>query len=61
MGLLEEAIKAVISAAPQRPGNQISTLYLLLNVVLPIILGVLLTWVTKLIEKGLTLLLGGKR
>jgi hypothetical protein len=61
MGLLEEAIKAVIAAAPQRPGNQISTLYLLLNVVLPIILGVLLTWVTKLIEKALTLLIGARR
>jgi hypothetical protein len=61
MGPLRDALKMVIDAAPQQPGHQTSLLYILFNLIIPITLGILLTWVTKLLEKGLTLLLGEKR
>ncbi len=61
MGALEYTIKMITDAAPQQPGFQTKPLYILLNLVIPIIIGILLTWITKLMEKGLTLLLGERR
>jgi hypothetical protein len=61
MGALGDAIKMVIDAAPQQPGVQTNLLYILFNLAIPITLGFLLTWITKLLEKGLTLLLGERR
>jgi hypothetical protein len=61
MGTLEYLIKLVVSAAPQHPGSQARPLYILLNLAIPIILGILLSWITQYIEKGLNRLLGEKR
>jgi hypothetical protein len=61
MGPLGDAIKMVIDAAPHQPGVQTNLLYILFNLAIPITLGFLLTWITKLLEKGLTLLLGERR
>lgn len=61
MGPLGDTIKMVVDTAPQQPGIQTNILYILFNLAIPITLGILLTWITKLIEKGLTLLLGERR
>jgi hypothetical protein len=61
MGVLETLIKTIIEAAPRYPGFQPPFLYLLMNLVLPVLLGMVLAWVTKLMEKGLIRLLGEKR
>jgi hypothetical protein len=61
MGVMEYVIKTAVDAAPQHPGFQAQPLYILLNLVLPIILGIALAWITKLIEKALNRLLGEKR
>jgi hypothetical protein len=61
MGPLEDAIKMIINAAPQQPGVQTNILYILFNLAIPVTLGILLTWITKLLEKGLNLLLGERR
>ena len=58
---LETLIKLATEAAPQNPGFQIQPLYVVLNLALPILLGIPLAWITKLIEKGLTRLLGERR
>lgn len=61
MGVLESLLKIVTDAAPERPGFQASPLYILLNLVVPLILGILLTWITQLIEKGLVHFFGERR
>jgi hypothetical protein len=61
MGVLETILKAATDAAPHHPGFQTQPLYILLNLVSPLVVGILLAWVTKLIEKGLNHLLGDKR
>jgi hypothetical protein len=58
---LETLIKLATEAAPRKPGLQIQPLYVALNLALPILLGIPLAWITKLIEKGLTRLLGERR
>jgi hypothetical protein len=60
MGALEYVIRLAVDAAPQYPGLQIQPLYLVLNLTLPFFLGILLTWITRFMEKGLTRLLGEK-
>ena len=54
-------LKAAVDAAPQHPGFQAQSLYIIFNLVSPLVLGILLAWVTKLIEKGMNHLLGNKR
>ncbi len=61
MGVLEYLIKMAVDAAPQRPGFQTRTLYILINLALPILLGIVLAWITRVMEKGLLRLLGEKR
>ena len=61
MGAIETLIKMITDAAPQKPGLQIPPLYILFNLALPVLIGIPLAWITKLIEKGLTRLLGDKR
>lgn len=61
MGALEYVIKMAVDAAPQHPGFQTQPLYILLNLAIPIMLGIVLAWITRFIEKGLTRLLGEKR
>jgi hypothetical protein len=61
MGALEYVIKIAVDAAPQHPGFQTQPLYILLNLAIPIMLGIGLAWITRLIEKGLNRLLGEKR
>ena len=58
MGVLEYVLKTATDAAPEHPGFQTQPLYILLNLAIPIILGLLLASITKLIEKGLTRFLG---
>ena len=61
MDVLEYILKTATDAAPHQPGFQTQSLYIILNLVSPLILGTLLAWVTKLMEKGLNHLLGNKR
>jgi hypothetical protein len=61
MGVLEYLIKMALDAAPQHPGFQTQILYILLNLALPIMLGIVLAWITRFMEKGLLRLLGEKR
>jgi hypothetical protein len=61
MGVLETLIKMAVEAAPQKPGLEAHPLYLVLNLGLPILFGIPLAWITTLIEKGLTRLLGERR
>jgi hypothetical protein len=61
MGALENIIKIAVDAAPQHPGFQTQPLYIVLNLTIPIIIGIGLAWITRFIEKGLTRLLGEKR
>jgi len=58
---LDFILKAAVDAAPQHPGFQAQSLYIIFNLVSPLVLGILLAWVTKLIEKGMNHLLGNKR
>jgi hypothetical protein len=59
--LIDNLLKLIIDAAPTHSGWRPSYSYLLMNLFLPVLLGLILAWVTKLIEKGLTGLLGEKR
>jgi hypothetical protein len=61
MGIIEYVLKTAADAAPEHPGFQTQPMYIILNLAIPIILGILLASVTKLIEKGLTRLLGDRR
>jgi hypothetical protein len=61
MGVLDFILKAAIDAAPQHPGFQAQSLYIVFNLITPLVLGIILAWVTKLIEKGMNHLLGNKR
>jgi hypothetical protein len=61
MGVLEYVIKTAINAAPQHPGFEDPALYLILNLTVPIGIGIGMTWITRLLEKGLIRLLGEKR
>ncbi|MGC1404296.1 MAG: hypothetical protein WA974_15365 [Thermodesulfobacteriota bacterium] len=61
MEALETLIKMATEAAPQKTGFQIQPLYVVLNLAIPLLLGIPLAWITKLIEKGLTRLLGERR
>jgi hypothetical protein len=61
MGVLDYILKTAIDAAPQHPGFQAQSLYFVFNLVSPLIIGILLAWVTKLVEKGLNQLLRDKR
>jgi hypothetical protein len=61
MALLEYILRTATDAAPHHPGFQTQPLYVVLNLAAPLILGILLAWVTKLIEKGLNCLLRDKR
>ena len=61
MGALEYVIKLAVDAAPHHPGFQTQPLYMVLNLTLPILLGMGLAWITRFMEKGLTRLLGEKR
>jgi hypothetical protein len=61
MALLEYILRTATDAAPHHPGFQTQPLYVVLNLVSPLILGILLAWVTKLLEKALNRLLGDKR
>jgi len=58
MGVLEYVLKTATDAAPENPGFQTQPMYILLNLAIPIILGILLASINKLIEKGLTRFLG---
>ncbi len=60
MGVLEYVINLAVDAAPHHPGFQTQPLYIVLNLILPILLGIILAWITRFIGKGLTRLLGGK-
>ena len=61
MGVLEYLIKMAVDAAPRHPGFQTQIPYILLNLALPIMLGIVLAWITRFMEKGLLRLLGEKR
>ena len=61
MGALEYLIKSAVDAAPHHPGFQTHPLYIVLNLTLPVLLGMVLAWITRYIEKGLNRLLGEKR
>jgi hypothetical protein len=61
MGTLEFVIKSALDAAPHHPGFQTRLLYIVLNLTIPLLLGIVLAWITRFIEKGLNLLLGVKR
>jgi hypothetical protein len=61
MGVLEYVIKLAVDAAPDHPGFQTHPLYIILNLTIPIMLGIILAWITRFIEKGLAQLLGEKR
>jgi hypothetical protein len=61
MGFFEYMISTAVKAAPQHPGFENQVLYLVLNLTVPIVLGIGLTWITRLIEKSLIRLLGDKR
>jgi hypothetical protein len=61
MDVLDFILKAAIDADPQHPGFQAQSRYIIFNLFCPLILGILLAWVTKLIEKGMNHLLGNKR
>jgi hypothetical protein len=61
MDVLDFILKAAIDAAPQQPGFQAQSLYIIFNLISPLVLGILLAWVTRLIEKGMNHLLGNKR
>ena len=61
MGALEYLIKFAVDAAPHHPGLQTQPLYLVLNLTLPLLLGIVLAWITRFMEKGLARLLGEKR
>lgn len=61
MGALDYLIKLAVNAAPHHPGFQTHSLYIVLNLTLPILLGMGLAWITRFMEKGLTRLLGEKR
>lgn len=61
MGALDFVLKIVTDAAPEQPGFQASPTYILLNLAVPLILGILLTWITQLIEKGLVHFFGERR
>lgn len=61
MGALEYVIKLAVEAAPHHPGFQTQPLYMVLNLTLPILLGMGLAWITRFMEKGLARLLGEKR
>jgi hypothetical protein len=61
MALLEYILRTATDAAPHHPGFQTQPLYVVLNLATPLILGIVLAWVTKLIEKGLNCLLRDKR
>ncbi len=58
MGVLEYVLKTATDAAPAHPGFQTQSMYIILNLAVPIILGIILASVTKLLEKGLIRLLG---
>jgi hypothetical protein len=60
MTLLEILLKKAVEAAPQPPGFQTHPIYIVLNLSIPVVLGIFLVWVTKGIEKGLTRLSRGK-
>jgi hypothetical protein len=60
MGALEFVIRLAVDAAPHQPGLQTQPLYWVLNLALPIFLGIILAWITRFMEKGLTHLLGEK-
>jgi hypothetical protein len=60
MGVMEYLIKTAVDAAPQHPGFQAQPLYILLNLTIPLILGIGLAWITRFLEKGLNRLLGEK-
>jgi hypothetical protein len=61
MGPLEFVMKSALDASPHHPGFQTRLLYIVLNLAIPILLGIVLAWITRLVEKGLNLLLGVKR
>ena len=61
MGALEYLIKFAVDSAPHHPGFQTHPVYLFLNLTLPLFLGLVLAWVTRLMEKGLNRLMGEKR
>jgi hypothetical protein len=61
MGVLDYILKTATDAAPHHPGFQTQPLYIVLNLVSPLIIGIFLAWVTKGIEKGLNFLLGDRR
>jgi hypothetical protein len=61
MGVLEYLTKLAVDAAPHHPGFQTHPLYVVLNLTLPVLLGIVLAWITRFMEKGLARLLGEKR
>ncbi|MEW6186317.1 MAG: hypothetical protein AB1585_11330 [Thermodesulfobacteriota bacterium] len=60
MDLINTLLKHIIDAAPLHPGWRPPYPYLLMNLFLPVLLGLILAWLTRLIEKGLISLLGEK-
>ena len=61
MDLINTLLKLILDAAPLHPGWRPPFSCLLMNLFLPVLLGLILAWVTRLVEKGLISLLGGKR
>lgn len=61
MGILKYLVNMAVDAAPHHPGFQTQALYILLNLAIPIMLGIVLAWITRFMEKGLLGLLGENR
>ena len=61
MDVLGVVLKLAMDAAPKHPGFQIFPMYVFLNLACPVLLGIILSWITKPIEKGLSRLMGERR
>lgn len=61
MTLLEDLILIVLQNSPAIPGRDAPPLYGLLNLLLPLVFGAVLAWVTHRLEKILLRLIREKR
>jgi hypothetical protein len=61
MGALEYLSNIAVDTARQEPGFQAHPLYVFLNLLIPVLIGLLLSWIVKFVEKGMNLLLGERR
>ena len=61
MILPKDLLALLLHAAPSAPGRETPLPYLLLNLFLPLLLGTILAWLTRWLEKGLLRLMREKR